>query len=67
MNYKPLFLDKLKECFDRLPEYSVGEILYSMLTQLNKSGKEINKASLMEIDDEDFYISIGKALKSEIE
>lgn len=68
INYKPLFFDKLSEYTEKLPEYSLGEIFYSIITQLNRSNIDINaKGDLLEITDKQLYSAIDKAIKDETE
>lgn len=68
MNLKPLVIEKLKE-FSEMSEfedYSVGELLYSIFTQMN-SGIEFKKSSLLKIPDGSLYTMIEKAIKKESE
>lgn len=66
MNLKPLVIEKLKE-FSEMPEfkdYSVGELLYSVFTQIN-SNVEFKKSTLLRIPDGSLYTMIEKAIKKE--
>lgn len=66
MNFKPLVFEKLRE-FSEMPEfkdYSVGELLYSVLTQLGDRG-QFRKSTLLRIEDGSFYTMIEKAIKLE--
>jgi len=66
VNYKPLFADKVKEFIDKCPDYSLGEFLHSVLTQLSKSGTPIEKkGDILKISDQELYASICKAIKEE--
>ena len=68
INYKPLFLDKLVEYTEKLPEYSLGEIFHSIFTQLSKSNIDINKkGDLLKITDNQLYSAIDKSIKDETE
>jgi hypothetical protein len=68
LNYKPLFIDKVIEYSEVLPEYSVGEMLFSVITQLNRSGIEINsKSDFLKITDKQFYSALDSSIKEESE
>jgi hypothetical protein len=68
INYKPLFLDKLLEYTENLPEYSLGEMFHSIVTQLSRAGIDITKKSdLLNITDKQFYSAIDKSIKDETE
>jgi len=67
-NYKPLFIDKLEEFSKELPEYSLCEIIHSVLTQLSKNGVTVeSKGDLLSITDKQLYSGICKSIKEEIE
>ncbi len=68
MNYKPLFIDKLSEYTDRLPNYTIGEVLFSIFTQLNKAGVDTStRQAILNITDQQIYSAIDKAIKEESE
>ena len=67
INYKPLILDKLTEFIEKLPEYSVGDVFFSVFTQLKRNGIEFSKSSLLEITDKQIYSALDKAIKDETE
>jgi hypothetical protein len=68
MNYKPLFIDKVSEYTEKLPDYTIGEILYSVFTQLSKEGLDVNsKRFLLNLTDKQVYSAIDKAIKEETE
>lgn len=68
IDYKPLFTDKLTEFSEKFPEYSLGEILHSMFTQLSRSGVDTDKKGcLLKVTDQQLYSSLGKAIKEESE
>lgn len=67
INYKPLILDKISEFIEKLPEYSVGDVLFSTFTQLHKSGVEFSKSTLLDLTDKQIYSALDKAIKDETE
>jgi hypothetical protein len=68
INYKPLFIDKVIEYSEVLPEYSVGEMLFSVITQLNKAGVPTEtKADLLNVTDKQFYSALDSSIKEESE
>lgn len=68
INYKPLFVDKLSEYSEKLPDYTIGEILYSVFTQLSKCGVDINsKSCILDVTDQQIYSAIDKAITDECE
>ena len=67
MNYKPLIVDKLKEYNEELPEYSIGEILYSVLKEISTS-KTIDRTTIRtSLSDKMFYQALNKSLSQEKE
>lgn len=64
-NLRPLIIDRLTEYFKDLPEYSIGDILYSTISQLTKGRPEIKKSDLRKITDEMFYSALDKSLAKE--
>jgi|31_taG_2_1085359.scaffolds.fasta_scaffold00206_12 hypothetical protein len=68
INYKPLFIDKVIEYSEVLPEYSIGEMLFSVFTQLNKAGIPTEtKSDLLNIKDNYFYSALDSSIKEESE
>lgn len=64
LNYKPLIKEKIAEFFEQNPNYSFGELMYSVASSLpNKDVK--TKADFLNVTDEDFYTGIDKAIKKE--
>ena len=67
-NYKPLFFDKFQEFYRKFPTYSLGEILYSILSSASKNGVKIdNKTDLLSVSDSQLYTAIDKAIIKEEE
>lgn len=67
-NYKPLFIDKVEEFIKECPKYSIGEIIYSMLTQMKAKGIEVNrKEDFLKLTDDKVYSGIDSAIKKEKE
>lgn len=68
MNYKPLFIDKVIEFHEVLPEYTIGEMLHSIVTQLQKNDIEISsKGDLLNLSNQQLYSAIDGAMKDENE
>lgn len=68
IDYKPLFIDKLIEFTEGFPEYTIGEVIHSVFTQLSRSGVDVdNKGDLLGVTDQELYSGIGKAIKEESE
>lgn len=65
MNYNTLIIDTLKRYFKEFPEYSIGDILYSCLTQINKGDASIRKIDLRNISTEEFYSLLNKSISNE--
>lgn len=64
MNYKPLIREKLNDFIKEHPEYTFGQIMYSVATAI--TNKSINiRSDFLTISDEDFYTGIDKALRKE--
>lgn len=66
MNYKPLIVDKLKEYTSELPDYCMGDILYSVVKEVSKK-KTIDKINLRKVTDKMFYEALCKSLGTEKE
>ena len=64
MNYRPLVIDKLIEFSEEYPEYSIGELFYSMFTHANIK-TAIKKSQFLQIEDKDLYTMIDKAIEKE--
>lgn len=66
VNYKPLILEKIKEFSSERPDYSLGEIIHSAITQISKKGVRIEtKGDILNITDEEIYKGLCKAFKEE--
>lgn len=66
MNHKPLFFDKLKEFSAKNPEYSLGEMFYSVLKNIPDCEIPIEQRKyLLELEDKQLYTGVDKAIKSE--
>ena len=64
MNYRPLLINKFKEFEEEFPNYTFGELMYSMFTHSNIKGK-IVKSDFLKVTDQDFYTMIEKAIEKE--
>ncbi len=64
MNYKPLINIKLKEYQEEFPEYTLGEILYSMLVSHDKN-KDFKKADFLSMSDADIYGALSRSFATE--
>ncbi len=64
MNYKGLLMLKLKEFFERHPDFTIGAVIYSACS-LKFKGGDFTKGNLYEMEDEEFYGLLTKALVSE--
>lgn len=63
MNYRPLIVDSFEDLLKKGEEYTVGELVYNILTQVSKSGTEIRtKADVLKITDREFYSGISRTL-----
>lgn len=60
MNHRPLIEDKIVEFSTTFPEYTFGQIMFSILTQACKN-REFSKAVLLELDDEVLYTAISRS------
>lgn len=60
MNHRPLIEDKMVEFSTSFPEYTFGEIMFSILTQACKN-KIFSKEVLLELTDEHFYTAVSKS------
>lgn len=68
INYKPLFIDKVMEFSESFPDYSLGEMLHSIVTQLQKNGVDVSsKGALLNLTDQQLYSAIDNAIKEENE
>lgn len=65
MNYNTFIIDTLQKYFEEFPEYSMGDILYSCLTQVNKGEPIIRKIDLRDITTEQFYSFLNKSITNE--
>lgn len=66
MNYWPLIVIKLEEFQEKFPEYSMGEIIYSVLIQVDKE-KGMKNLDFHSLSHEQFYQAIHKAIRDEEE
>lgn len=64
MNHRPLIEDKIIEFSKGFPEYTFGEILFSILTQACKN-KTFTKTVLLELTDDHFYTAVSKSYSIE--
>lgn len=68
INHKPLFFDKLIEFSNKYPEYTLGEMVYSILKQIPNFEVPLeNRKYFLYIEDSHFYTGIDRAVKSESE
>jgi len=69
MKLQPLIIEKLKMLEKLLPEYSFGELLYTILRKKNlkNKGEKFDTTWLRSISDKEFYTSIEKAIENEPE
>ena len=65
MNYKPLIQAKLKEFSEKLPEYTIGNILYAALS-IKYKNTDFCKGDLFSLQDEEVYELLSKALVIEL-
>lgn len=65
MNPKLLILDKLEEYFNEIPDYTMGDILYSAITEVSKGRTHIKKSDIRKIDNNMFYRILSKSLTKE--
>lgn len=63
MNYRPLIVDTFEDLLKKGEEYTLGELIYNILTQVSKAGNEIKtKADVRNITDQEFYTGISRTL-----
>lgn len=69
MNYKPIFLEKLKELMVESPDLTLGDIIYSILRKpmLKETPEDANIIWLREVSDFDFFNSVSRLIKEEKE
>lgn len=65
MNYDIFIIDTLQAYFKEFPKYSMGDILYSCLTQVNKGEPFIRKSDLRNITTEQFYSILNESITNE--
>jgi hypothetical protein len=63
MNYKFLVYEKFEELAKLHPEFTTGQLLYSILSHLNKWN--FKKSDLLEKTDKEIYAAICKTINSE--
>ncbi len=66
MNYKFLVVEELEKFSRRFPKYTIGQIMYSMLS-VTTTSKEFKRSDLLYLDDKVLYTSLRKAMKEEDE
>ena len=64
MDYRVIVMDKLNEYADKFPEYSVGELLYSIFTHSVRK-VDIKTSDFLKLKDQDFYTMIEVAIEKE--
>lgn len=68
INHRPLFFDKIEEFTKVHPDYTIGEVLYSVLKQLPNYEVTLDKRKyLLTIEDSQFYTGVDRAIRSESE
>lgn len=65
MNYRPLLDSELERFKKELPDYTLGQTLFAILTSAGR--KTLNKADLLKITDEELYKHVNIALRIERE
>jgi hypothetical protein len=65
INKKPLIFEKFREFSKQYPEYSVGEMLHSVITNASTAIKLDSKGDLLDITDEQIYSGIDGAINNE--
>lgn len=63
MNYNTLTMQKLMEFASEQPDYTLGELMYSVLSSFKTT--DFKKADLLRITDKDMYTYVEKAIKKE--
>lgn len=64
-SYRPLLDKEVKEFREKLPNYTLGQIIFSMMTFATEGN--FTKESLLNISDEELYKVCRLAMKREIE
>lgn len=65
-DYRPLFFDKLSQFMEDCPNYTLGEVFYSILNQIAKKGVRFtDKKDFLDLTDHQIYAGIDKAIKAE--
>lgn len=66
MDYNLLVVEKIEELRAVHPEYTFGEILYSLVTQLKRTGIKVdNRTDFLAVTSEQCYTAMSRALKAE--
>ena len=60
MNFKPLVITKIKQFSKEFPEYTFGQMLYSILSKEN-----FKLSTLLDLDDEELYSMVERSIKKE--
>ena len=68
LNHKPLVLAKIKELVNDFPEYTLGEIFYSILRNVDKEkGSNLVVKELLSKTDREIFTAVDLAQKTEKE
>jgi hypothetical protein len=65
LNYKPLIQAKIREFSEKLPEYTMGNVLYAALS-IKFKNSNFCKGDLFSLEDEECYELLSKALVVEL-
>lgn len=67
MKYTPLILKKIQELSNQFPEYSFGDLLYTILREKYVGEVQDRKSSgwIREVSDQKFYTAVENAIKKE--
>lgn len=65
MNYKNIALRELKDLSEKLPDYTLGQLLYSVLRTGGKADMTVK--DLLNFTDEQIYTMVEKAREIEVE
>lgn len=62
MNFNPLIRDRIAEFKASSPDFTFCQMMLSTLRQIKRDFKQVD---LFDIEDEEFYTAMGKAIKIE--
>ena len=66
MDYNLLIIEKIEDIRKIRPEYTFGQIIYGISTQLRKAGFKVEKhTDFLKIPSEQFYTAASRSLKAE--